>query len=120
MAATDLTAPYSTNYSWSAGASASGAKTVTATNGVGLDREQQLHRHPGQRRAGVAITAPAAGATIQNGQAVSAAPSDALSGVAQVEFRYCAGASCSFAAGTAIGTADTTAPYASDVEQSAG
>ena len=36
----------------------------------------------------VAITEPGDGATIQNGQAVSAASSDADSGVAQVEFRF--------------------------------
>ena len=108
----DTTAPYSTNYSWSAGATASGAKSVTATNGAGLTASSSFTVTPDSTGpAAFALSAPAAGATIKNGQAVSAAPSDALSGVAQVEFRYCAGATCSFATGTAIGTPDTTAPY---------
>ena len=111
--ATDPPAPYSTSYGWSAGATASGAKTVTATNGAGLTATGSFTVTPdSQGPATFALTAPADGATIQNGQAVSTAPTDALSGVAQVEFRYCAGASCAFTAGTAIGAADTTAPYA--------
>ncbi len=59
----------------------------------------------------VSITAPTGGATIQNGQAVTASASDAGSGVQQVEFRYCSGWSCSFASGTTIGSPDTTSPY---------
>ena len=59
----------------------------------------------------VSITAPTGGATIQNGQSVTASASDAESGVKQVEFRYCAGWSCSFASGTTIGSPDTTSPY---------
>ena len=112
MARTDSTAPYSTSYSWSAGASASGAQTVTATNGSGLTASSSFTVTPDSTGPSVAITAPAAGATINNGVSLSADASDADSGVAQVEFRYCAGASCSFATGTAIGTPDTTAPYA--------
>ncbi|MGH3045764.1 MAG: OmpL47-type beta-barrel domain-containing protein [Gaiellaceae bacterium] len=57
------------------------------------------------------LSAPSAGAAIRDGQAVSAAPSDAGAGVASVEFRHCPGASCSFAAGTTIGFVDTSAPY---------
>ena len=88
----DPTAPYSTSYSWSAGASASGAQTVTATNGAGLTATSSFTVTPDSTGpAAFALSAPADGATIQNGQAVSAAPSDADSGVAQVEFRYCAG-----------------------------
>ena len=59
----------------------------------------------------VSITAPTGGATIQNGQSVTASASDAGSGVQQVEFRYCSGWSCSFASGTTIGSPDTTSPY---------
>ena len=110
-AATDLSSPYSKNYNWSAGATASGAKSVTATNGSGLTASSSFTVTPDSAGPSVAITAPAAGATVQNGQAVSATSTDALAGVAQVEFRYCAGATCSFATGTAIGTPDTTAPY---------
>ena len=109
----DTSPPYSTSYSWSAGASATGAKSVTATNGSGLTASSSFTVTPDSTGpAPRAIAAPAAGATIQNGQAVSAAPSDADSGVAQVEFRYCAGASCDWSTGTVIGTADSSDPYA--------
>ena len=91
---------------------ASGAKSVTATNGASLTATSSFTVTPDSTGpAAFALSAPAAGATIKNGQAVSAAPSDALSGVAQVEFRFCAGSSCTFATGTVIGTPDTTAPY---------
>ena len=57
------------------------------------------------------ITAPTDGGTIANGQAVSAStPTDTGSTVAQVDFRYCSGWSCTFAGSTSLGT-DTTAPY---------
>ena len=51
-----------------------------------------------------ALTAPANGATITNGQALTSSPTDALSGVASVAYRYCAGFTCTWAAGTAIGS----------------
>ena len=107
----DTTAPYSTSYSWSAGASATGAKSVTATNGVGLTASSSFTVTPDSAGPSVAITAPAAGATVFNGVNLSANASDAISGVAQVEFWSCPGSSCDFATGTAIGTPDTSAPY---------
>jgi hypothetical protein len=51
-----------------------------------------------------AISSPAAAATIANGQTVSSSPTDNV-GVASVAYSYCAGSSCTFATGTAIGTA---------------
>jgi hypothetical protein len=44
---------------------------------------------------------------------VSATAADAGSGIAQLEFRYCAGTSCSFAAGTTIGSPVATSGFAS-------
>ena len=56
-----------------------------------------------------ALTAPAGGATIANGQALTSSPTDALSGVASVAYRYCAGFTCTWATGTAIGSSGS--PY---------
>ena len=44
---------------------------------------------------------------------VSATAADAGSGIAQLEFRYCTGTSCSFAAGTTIGSPVATSGFAS-------
>jgi hypothetical protein len=44
---------------------------------------------------------------------VSATAADASSGIAQLEFRYCPGTSCSFAAGTTIRSPVTTSGFAS-------
>ena len=66
--------------------------TVTATNGSGLTASSAFTVTPdSEGPAAFALTAPADGATIQNGQAVSAARPTRSPGVAQVEFRYCAG-----------------------------
>ena len=118
--ATDSTAPYSTSYSWSAGASASGAQTVTATNGSGLTASSSFTVTPDSTGPSVAITAPAAGATVNNGVSLSADASDADSGVAQVEFRYCAGASCSFATRDGHRHPRHHRSVCGDVEQSTG
>ena len=108
----DTTSPYSATYTWGDTSTATGPMTVTATNGFGLSSTSSFTVTPDSDGPSVAITAPGDGATIQNGQTVSATSSDALAGVAQVEFRSCAGASCTWNAGTTIGAADPTAPYA--------
>ena len=87
----DTTSPYSATYTWGDTSTATGSMTVTATNGMGGTASSSFTVTPDSAGPSVAITAPAAGATVQNGQAVSATSTDALSGVAQVEFRYCAG-----------------------------
>ena len=107
----DTSPPYSTSYSWSGGATASGVKSVTATNGAGLTATSTFTVTPDSDGSSVTITDPGDGATIQNGQVVSAASSDAASGVAQVEFRFCAGSTCAWNAGTTIDAADSSAPY---------
>ena len=59
------------------------------------------------------LSAPAAG-FVGPSAAVSATGADTGgSGLAQIEFRYCAGGSCSFAAGTAIGSPVATSGFAS-------
>src|SRR5215213_10151450 len=111
-AVNDTSVPYSTSYGWSAGATASGAKPVTATNGAGLTASSSFTVTPDNAAPSVAITAPAAGATITKKQTtIQANASDAGSGVSQIEFRSCAGSSCAFDSGTPIGT-DTSTPYA--------
>jgi Concanavalin A-like lectin/glucanases superfamily/Domain of unknown function (DUF2341) len=56
------------------------------------------------------ITSPSAGATVANGQVLSSSPTDNVS-VASVAYRYCAGSSCTWAAGTDIGTATSGPPF---------
>ena len=58
------------------------------------------------------LSAPAAG-FVGPSATVSATAADSGSGVAQLEFRYCAGGSCSFASGTAIGSPVATSGFAS-------
>lgn len=108
--ATDTVSAYTQTYDWSAGASASGAKTVTATNGAGLTASSTFTVTPDTTRPTAAIASPGAGATIAAGTAVSVNATDALAGVARVEVRFCAGSSCVFGNGTAIGS-DDSAPY---------
>jgi hypothetical protein len=109
-AATDAADPYETTYAWSAGANASGARTVTATNGDGLTSSATFVVTPDTQGPSVSLTSPNGGATIADGATISATASDGLSGVARVEFRFCSGATCSFAAGTTIGTV-SSAPF---------
>ena len=98
-------------FNWSASAAAAPALSLTQTDAGGntLANAVTLVNDTAAPPA-FGLTAPAGGATIANGQAVSAAPTDAGSGVAQVEFRYCAGFSCTFASGTSIGI-DTVSAY---------
>jgi subtilisin family serine protease len=108
--AADTTSPYQHTYAWSAGATASGVKTVVATNGAGLTGQATFTVTPDTAAPSVAITAPAKGATVANEALVTANATDAGAGVARVEFRYCAGTKCAWAKGTAIGS-DAAAPY---------
>ena len=108
---TDLAEPYGHTYRWTAGATATGSRSVTATNGAGLSAASSFVVRPDRARPSVILTAPADGATVANGQVVRANAADALSGVAGVEFRFCPGTTCGFDAGTRIDV-DTTSPYA--------
>jgi len=58
------------------------------------------------------LSAPAAG-FVGPSATVSATAADSGSGVAQLEFRYCAGGSCSFDSGTTIGSPVATSGFAS-------
>ncbi|HEX5468479.1 MAG TPA: Ig-like domain-containing protein, partial [Gaiellaceae bacterium] len=108
----DTTSPYSTSYAFG---DLSGSQTVTAYSNAGLTASDTFTVTPDATAPGAfSLTAPAAGATIVDGQAVSAAPTDDGAGIDSVEFRYCAGASCSFGAGTTIGSPDSSAPYSVD------
>ena len=112
-AANDTSLAYSHAYSWNTGASASGARDVSAVNGAGLSASAAFTVTPDSGAPSVAITAPAAGEPVSNGRTVTANATDALAGVDTVEFRYCPGTSCAFGAGTPIGT-DTNSPWAVD------
>jgi hypothetical protein len=110
---TDTTAPYdSTTYSFDAtNVTAPTPKTVTVTDyATNSTNDTVTFVRDTSGPGAFALTAPAAGATIRNGQTVSAAPSDGA-GIRQVEVRYCSGGSCTWAAGTTIGSPDTTSPY---------
>ena len=105
----DTSSPYGTSYGFGA---LSGSQTVTAYSGAGLTASDTFTVTPDTSGPNAfSLTAPGAAATVANGQTVSASPVDAGAGIDQVEFRYCAGSSCSFSAGTSIGAPDSTAPY---------
>lgn len=94
-AVNDTVSPYERIYSWSAGATTRGAKTVTAVNGVGLTASSSFTLQIDQTLPKVAITAPAAGATIASGRVLRASANDVVNGVAgagvqNVLFRRCA------------------------------
>ncbi len=110
---TPVGGPYVTtnNFSWNAGTSSGPTEAVLATDNATNATTTTLNFiNDSTAPNAFSITAPGDGATIANGQAVSAAPTDGGSGIAQVEFRYCAGWTCTFASGTSIGI-DTTSPY---------
>ena len=105
----DTSSPYGTSYGFGA---LSGSQTVTAYNSAGLTASDTFTVTPDTSGPNAfSLTAPGAGASIANGQTVSASPVDSGAGIDQVEFRYCAGSSCAFASGTTIGSPDSTAPY---------
>src|SRR5581483_9533087 len=79
------------------------AQTVTATDNHGNTATATItFVRDATAPAAFSLSAPAASAKIRNGATVSAAPTDASAGVAQVEFRYCAGATCTYAGSTLI------------------
>ncbi|HET6656454.1 MAG TPA: Ig-like domain-containing protein [Gaiellaceae bacterium] len=105
----DFTSPYEASYGFGA---LSGSQTVTSYNGSGLTASDTFTVTPDTTGpSAFSLTAPGAGDSIADGQTVSASPGDAGSGIDTVEFRYCAGSSCSFSSGTAIGAPDSAAPY---------
>src|SRR5919106_182145 len=113
-AKSDPSSPFDSNaYTFtSASASAPSPLTVVVADSVGNTTNDALTFVRDVTGPGAfSLTAPTAGAAIRNGQTVSASPSDAGAGLASVEFRYCPGATCTYAAGTTIGAPDTSAPY---------
>jgi hypothetical protein len=109
-AATDTTAPYEAPYSFGAGAAVPTSKTITTSDNAGNTQADTVTFVKDQTAPTVTLTGPAGGAKLTNGAALSATAGDSGSGIKQVEFRYCPGATCTFASGTTIGTA-TTSPY---------
>jgi hypothetical protein len=109
-ASTATAAPYETNYSWTASATASGASTVEATNAAGLTASASFNVMPDTSGPDILLSAPADGAAMREGQAVEAAAFDTLAGTAGVEFRYCPGDTCAWDVATPLGS-DGSAPY---------
>ena len=56
------------------------------------------------------ISSPSGGATISNGQTISSSPTDNVA-IASVSYRYCSGSSCTYSAGTDIGSTSSGPPY---------
>jgi hypothetical protein len=109
--ASDAASPYEQTYNWSAGATASGPKLVTAFNGEGAAASSAFTVTPdtsGPLPFTVSGIAP--NSALAEGRPIAANLSDLQSGVTQFDVRYCPGTSCSFESGTVIGT-DTTAPF---------
>ncbi len=110
---TPVGGPYVTtnNFAWGAATSSAPTEAVTDTdNATNANATTLTFVNDTTGPTAFALTAPSAGATIANGQTVSASPTDAGSGVAQVDFRYCTGWTCSWASGTSIGT-DASSPF---------
>jgi hypothetical protein len=107
---TDALVPYLATYSWSTLSTASGAHSVTAVNGAGLTAATEFTVTPDTAGPSVSFSAPAEGAAIREGAVLEAAAFDALAGTADVEFRYCPGAICTWDTATPIG-ADAVPPY---------
>ena len=100
------------NFSWLATSSGSPTETIVGSDNTSAPLTATTTLTFVNDTAGpnaFALTAPAAGATIANGQALSSSPTDALSGVASVAYRYCAGFTCTWATGTPIGSSGS--PY---------
>ena len=110
-AADDSTSPYTRSYSWSAGATGSGPQAVTAFDRAGHSTAGSFTLTPDAADPAVSFDAPAAAAMLDSSShALEATASDAGAGVASVLFEVSTtGAGGPF---SAIGTADTTAPYA--------
>ena len=105
----DLTSPYQGAYTWNAATAASGAQTVTVTNGQGLTSTGTFTVTKDATNPTGSLTAPASSANVRgNAVVVSSNSADAGSGVADATFqRSPAGAGV----WTTIGAADTTSPY---------
>ena len=106
--ADDATSPYSRDYTWSAGATASGAQTVTAHDLATNTANGSFTLTADSTGPATAFTAPGAGAMLDsNTHAVTATATDVGgAGVASVLFEVSDGGPF-----TPIGSADTTAPY---------
>ena len=106
----DDASPYEATYLWSTFSTASGAYAVTVVNGAGLTSASDFTVTPDTAGPTISLSAPAADAAVRNGAMVSASAFDALAGVAEVEFGYCAAAPCAWPLATPIGS-DATTPY---------
>ena len=106
--ADDATSPFSRDYTWSAGATASGAQTVTAHDLATNTANGSFTLTADSTGPATAFTAPGAGAMLDsNTHAVTATATDAGgAGVASVLFEVSDGGPF-----TPIGSADTSAPY---------
>jgi hypothetical protein len=108
----DSSSPYAHAYSWTSTDAESGAQQVTAYNGSGLSSSAGFAVMPDTVGPNpFVISSLADGGAIRNGKPLTASPVDDLSGVSAVEFRYCPGTTCTWGAGTAIGSPDTVSPY---------
>ncbi|CAA9544047.1 MAG: hypothetical protein AVDCRST_MAG73-2201 [uncultured Thermomicrobiales bacterium] len=106
-AGTDAAGPYDKTYAWSAGATASGPKGVTATNTANLTSQAAPFAVvPDLAKPTVSITAPAANATVAGSVAVRATAGDGTgAGVTRVVFRRCQRTTCALI-GTGVRQAD--------------
>ena len=106
--ADDSTTPYSRDYTWSAGATASGAQTVTSHDLATNTANGSFTLTPDSTAPATAFTAPGAGAMLDsNVHPITATATDiGGAGVTSVLFEVSDGGP--FAP---IGSADTTAPY---------
>ena len=105
----DLTSPYQGAYTWNPATAASGAQTVTVTNGQGLTSTGTFTVTKDATNPTGSLTAPASSANVRgNAVVVSSNSADGGSGVGDATFqRSPAGAGV----WTTIGAADTTSPY---------
>jgi large repetitive protein len=105
----DLTSPYQGTYNWTAATAASGAQTVTVTNGQNLTSTGTFTVTRDITNPTGSLTAPASSANVNGSTvAVSSNSADAGSGVASAQFQYSVAGAGSW---NNIGAADTTAPY---------
>ena len=107
-AADDSTPPYSRDYTWSAGATAAGAQTVTSHDLATNTANGSFTLTADSTAPATAFTAPGAGAMLDsNVHPITATSTDVGgAGVASVLFEVSDGGPF-----TPIGSADTTAPY---------
>ncbi|MES1247893.1 MAG: invasin domain 3-containing protein, partial [Actinomycetota bacterium] len=102
----------SSAFGWSAGATTTGSQTLTGSDASGNTATTTFSFAKDTAGPVTAITAPTATA-IKNGATLTATADDSTTGnagVKQVEFRYCAGATCTYGSSTAITTV-AVSPY---------